>query len=70
MASVLLERKLDNALATGADVIVSANPGCMLQLEAGLRARGSRVPVLHLVEVLDRAYAQSASTSPVGSVAD
>jgi len=70
MASVLLERKLDNALATGADVIVSANPGCMLQLEAGLRERGSRVPVLHLVEVLDRAYAQSVSTSPVGSVAD
>jgi glycolate oxidase iron-sulfur subunit len=29
----------------------------MLQLEAGLRARGVRLPVLHLVEVLDRAYA-------------
>jgi glycolate oxidase iron-sulfur subunit len=57
MASTLLERKLDNALATGAEAIVSANPGCMLQLEAGLRARGARVPVLHLVEVLDRAYA-------------
>jgi len=57
MASALLARKLDNALVTGADVIVSANPGCMLQLEAGLRARGVRLPVLHLVEVLDRAYA-------------
>ncbi|MCS7050189.1 MAG: heterodisulfide reductase-related iron-sulfur binding cluster [Thermomicrobium sp.] len=57
MASALLERKIDNALATGAEVIVSANPGCMLQLEAGLRARGARVPVLHLIEVLDRAYA-------------
>ncbi len=57
MASALLARKLDNALATGADVIVSANPGCMLQLEAGFRARGVRLPVLHVVEVLDRAYA-------------
>lgn len=57
MASTLLQRKLDNALATGAQVIVSANPGCMLQLEAGLRARGVRVPVLHLIEVLDCAYA-------------
>lgn len=62
MASALLERKLDNALATGAEVIVSANPGCMLQLEAGLRARGLRVPVLHLIEVLDRAY--TAATVP------
>lgn len=56
MASALLDRKLRNALATGADVIVSANPGCMLQLEAGLRERGAEVPVLHLLEVLDRAY--------------
>ncbi|MDI3340400.1 MAG: (Fe-S)-binding protein [Sphaerobacter sp.] len=57
MASALLARKLDNALSTGAGVIVSANPGCMLQLTAGLRARGDSRPVLHLVEVLDRAYA-------------
>ena len=38
MASTLLERKLDNAGSTGAPTIVSANPGCMLQMEAGLRA--------------------------------
>lgn len=57
MSSTLLERKLDNALSTGAEVIVSANPGCMLQLAGGLRARGDERPVIHLIELLDRAYA-------------
>jgi glycolate dehydrogenase iron-sulfur subunit len=51
----LLARKLDAILATGAGVVISANPGCMLQIESGLRARGSKLPVLHVVEVLDRA---------------
>lgn len=51
----LLARKVDAILATGAGAVISANPGCMLQIESGLRARGSRLPVLHVVEVLDRA---------------
>jgi glycolate oxidase iron-sulfur subunit len=51
----LLARKVDAILATGARAVISANPGCMLQIEAGLRARGSRLEVLHVVEVLDRA---------------
>jgi glycolate oxidase iron-sulfur subunit len=54
-ADQLQARKVDAILATGADAVISANPGCMLQIEAGLRARGSRLPVLHVVEVLDRA---------------
>ena len=54
-ADALLERKLDNALATGAEIIVTANPGCQLQLSAGIAARGSRVRVMHLAEVLDLA---------------
>jgi glycolate oxidase iron-sulfur subunit len=57
MSSQLLERKLDNALSTGAEAIVSANPGCMLQLSAGLLARGDERPVVHLMTLLDRAYA-------------
>ena len=63
MSNALLTRKLDNALATGAEAIVSANPGCMLQLAAGLRARGDRRPVIHLLELLDRAYASSDMTA-------
>ncbi len=54
-ADRLLARKVDAILATGARAVISANPGCMLQIEAGLRARGSQLPVLHVVEVLDRA---------------
>jgi glycolate oxidase iron-sulfur subunit len=56
-ADRLLEPKIDAILATDPDAVVTANPGCMLQLAAGLRSRGSDVPVLHVVEVLDRALA-------------
>ena len=56
MAARLGNRKLDNAEATGADVLVTANPGCHLQLAGGLRRRGSAMRVRHVVEVLDEAY--------------
>lgn len=59
MSSQLLQRKLDNALSTGAEVIVSANPGCMLQLATGLRQRGDDRPVVHLMDLLDRAYGEA-----------
>jgi glycolate oxidase iron-sulfur subunit len=52
----LLERKLDNALATPASVIATANPGCQLQLQAGLRGRHAPVQVRHIVDLLDDAY--------------
>lgn len=51
----LRERKLDHALATGAHLIVTANPGCQMQLQAGLRERGSDCEVCHIVELIDRA---------------
>jgi len=56
MATRLLHRKVNNILATGVQTVVTANPGCILQIEAGLRAHGTTVQVLHIVEVLDRAY--------------
>ena len=55
MADALLARKLDAIERTGASVVVSANPGCMLQIQSGLAERGRPLEVLHLVEVLDRA---------------
>jgi len=55
MANDLLQRKLDNAEKTGAEVIVTANPGCLLQLRAGLRDRGSQTQVCHIVDLLDEA---------------
>jgi glycolate oxidase iron-sulfur subunit len=56
LSAALRRRKVTHALATGADVIASANPGCMLQLQAGLAEAGSRVRVRHVVELLDAAY--------------
>ena len=56
MAARSGNRKLDNAEATSADIIVTANPGCHLQLAGGLRRRGSAMRVLHIIEVLDQAY--------------
>jgi glycolate oxidase iron-sulfur subunit len=56
MAARLLERKLRHVLSTGAEAVVTANPGCILQIRSGLEARGSPVRVLHLVEILARAY--------------
>jgi glycolate oxidase iron-sulfur subunit len=56
MATRLLERKTNRILATGAEAVVTANPGCILQIAQGLRARGSDIQVLHIVEVLHRAY--------------
>jgi len=56
MSSRILEQKMEDVLATGADVITVANPGCQMQLEVGLRARGSRMKVEHVAETLLRAY--------------
>jgi glycolate oxidase iron-sulfur subunit len=53
----LLDRKMDYVAATGADMIVAANPGCIIQLQYGVRQRGLRMEVIHPVDLLDRAYA-------------
>jgi glycolate oxidase iron-sulfur subunit len=53
----LQARKLDNALAVDPQIIVTANPGCLLQLRAGLAERNSPVKMIHLAELLDQASA-------------
>lgn len=58
----LLERKVDHILASGADVVVTANPGCLIQLEAGLRARDSRIEVRHIADFIDGEYGSSQPT--------
>lgn len=53
-AAQLGARKVENLLATRAQAVLSANPGCLLQLANGLRQRGlAAIPAFHLVEVLD-----------------
>ncbi len=46
-------RKVDNVLAVGADLLASANPGCTLQIQKILRARGRELPAAHPIEILD-----------------
>jgi glycolate oxidase iron-sulfur subunit len=62
MATRLLNRKVSHVLATGAEAVVTANPGCILQIQAGLGAHESAIRVVHLVEILDRAYGGPAGT--------
>ena len=47
---------MDDLTSTGAELVVTANPGCQMQLAAGLRARGSQIRVEHVSELLVRAY--------------
>jgi glycolate oxidase iron-sulfur subunit len=41
---------------TRADTIVTANPGCMMQLNRGMRRAGLRGEVKHVIELVDEAY--------------
>lgn len=55
----LLDKKMEDARATGADTIVTANPGCILQLRAGTKLASTGQQVLHVVELLDRSLSKS-----------
>ncbi len=55
MAERLQRRKTENILRTGAQVVVTTNPGCQLQIRAGLKKAGAeQVEVLHLADFLKR----------------
>jgi glycolate oxidase iron-sulfur subunit len=56
MSRAVLARKLDALAAVDPDVIATGNPGCLMQLRAGARARGLRARVAHPIELLDEAY--------------
>jgi len=53
MSLQLLDRKMSDVAGTGAEMIVSANPGCLMQLDWGCRRGGRKIAVKHVVEVLD-----------------
>jgi glycolate oxidase iron-sulfur subunit len=59
MADRLLARKIDRIVQTGARIVVTGNPGCMLQIAKGARARGLDLEVLHPVEILGRAVSEA-----------
>ncbi len=54
-AMQLLDRKIENIKSIDPDVIVTGNPGCLIQLEYGLRKQGMNVELLHLATFLRRA---------------
>jgi glycolate oxidase iron-sulfur subunit len=56
MAMSLLKKKMEHVNTTEAGVIAASNPGCMLQLRAGVRKFGKGQRVMHVVEILDEAY--------------
>jgi glycolate oxidase iron-sulfur subunit len=56
MSGRILREKTDDVLSTRADVVVTANPGCQMQLAAGIHSRGSTMRVEHIAELIERAY--------------
>ncbi len=56
MSAKILAEKLDRILESGADVVASGNPGCLLQISQGLHSRNVPLRTAHPVELLDEAY--------------
>ena len=56
MADALGDRKVGHAAETKADEVITANPGCYLQLVASMRRNGHEMRVRHIVDLLDEAY--------------
>jgi glycolate oxidase iron-sulfur subunit len=56
MSQKLLNRKLQSVKNSGATVVASANPGCSMQLEAGLRKEGGSIKVKHPISLLAAAF--------------
>jgi glycolate oxidase iron-sulfur subunit len=56
MSNRLLEDKITKVKKTGAETLVTANPGCHMQLGAGVRQFGASCEVTHVIEVLDESY--------------
>jgi glycolate oxidase iron-sulfur subunit len=52
MSDLILQRKLDTVAASGADILVTSNPGCLLQLKKGLADQLPGVKLMHLTELL------------------
>ena len=57
MSRAVLAPKLERLRAAAPQVVATGNPGCAMQLGAGLRAAGVRATVCHPVELLDASYA-------------
>jgi glycolate oxidase iron-sulfur subunit len=52
----ILEKKMEDVTSVSSDMLATANVGCMIQLRAGVQQRGLKMPVKHVMELLDEAY--------------
>ena len=70
-SDAILARKFENVVASGAQVLVTENVSCLVQLRRGARRHAPQVRVMHLMEVLDAAIAATAAPSgtPPGDAA-
>ena len=65
-SNTVLAPKLRHIVSTGADWVATGNPGCLMQIGAGLRRANARARVIHPVDLLDMSYAASAKQSRQG----
>jgi glycolate oxidase iron-sulfur subunit len=63
MSARVLAEKMNNLARTGAAVVASGNPGCLIQLTQGIQARGLAMKAVHPIELLDQAYRAAGSAS-------
>ncbi len=59
LSRTVLEDKVNALIAADPDVVATGNPGCIMQIGAGLAAVGSSIPVVHPIEILDWSYAMA-----------
>jgi len=64
VSDAVLRPKLGHIATTGADFVATGNPGCLMQIGAGLRRTGSRALAVHPVELLDASYAARFRSPP------
>ncbi|MBL0885314.1 (Fe-S)-binding protein [Myceligenerans indicum] len=65
-ARELGDRKAANVAATDAELLVTSNPGCLLQISAALERRGRPIPTAHMIQVLDASLRGANGEGPAG----
>jgi glycolate oxidase iron-sulfur subunit len=56
LSADILDDKIASIIDSGADTVATANPGCIMQIGAGVLLKGLEVDVVHPIELLDAAY--------------
>jgi len=65
LSRAVLSAKISRLEAAAADVVATGNPGCLMQIGAGLLGTARSVPVRHPVEILDAGYRAAGRYGPV-----